>query len=95
MFTSFSSSIRLLAGKFEPVCTEFPLTTFLYQKITGVPLKFLNRKKNQKDSLANISPPMINAHHLVFFKKICKTFNFQEKKLDFRNKNVQFCANPE
>ena len=31
--------LRLLAGKFGPVCTEFPLTTFLVKFLTRLPSK--------------------------------------------------------
>ena len=37
--------LRLLAGKFGPICTEFPLTTFLAKILTRVPLNFQPKKK--------------------------------------------------
>ena len=37
--------LSLLAGKFEKICTAFPLGTFLTKKLTGHSLKIFDRKK--------------------------------------------------
>ena len=36
--------LRLLAGKFGPICTEFPLSTFSAKILTRLPLKFPAKK---------------------------------------------------
>ena len=47
--------LRLLAGKFRPICTELPLTTFLAKIFTRVPLNFQPKKKLRVN--ANFSIP--------------------------------------
>ena len=49
--------LSLLAGKFDVICTAFPLAAILVQNLMGNPLKFFLTKKDSKGTPTNLNPP--------------------------------------
>ena len=50
--------LSLLAGKFETICTAFPLVTFLVKKFDGTPFEnFLIAKHFQRVASTNFNSP--------------------------------------
>ena len=67
--------LRLLAGKFGPICTELSLTTFSAKILTKLPIKITTKKLNATASRAK----KFEINHQSLLKTIL--LSFLSKKL--------------
>ena len=58
---------RLLAGKFGPICTEFPLSSFSAKILTRLPLKFRAKKKIEVNANFSTCKKQINTVQKISF----------------------------
>ena len=61
--------LRLLAGKFGPICTEFPLSSFLAKILTRLPLKFRAKKIEVNANFLTCKKNKHSSENFISFKR--------------------------